>query len=245
VDARLQAAEGVSLVLLRLATWNCCRASIADTASAVAALDASIAVVQEIRRPAKVPRGQIWRGISPRNGVAAVPAGGWSVRLGRRGRDAPWSILPLHVSGPLEFNLLMVWTRAEHRYIEGLNAAVTRYERFLRAAPSVVIGDFNANVIWDNPRRPADFSRLAQRLTGNFGLVSAYHVHSGEAYGAESKATHFFWRRRSRPYHIDYCFVPRSWTRRIRSVAVLDVPPWVTMSDHCPLVVDLEMRSAR
>jgi len=182
-------------------------------------------------------------GSNPQNGVAVVPGHGVEVALGPVDPTAPWSILPLEVSSPFELHMLMVWTRKEHDYVRGLDLALNSYAPFLLAAPSVVLGDFNANAIWDNPRRPTDFSRLAARLSDQFGLVSAYHARSGEAFGSESQATHYFWRRRSRPFHIDYCFVPTRWAQNRLSVSVLDGPPWDALSDHVPLVVEYEDRA--
>ena len=227
---------------IRLATWNCCRSSVAKTAEAVTALNASVTVVQEARRPAALPPGHLWMGSKPGNGIAVVPGAGFEVALGPVDPAAPWSILPVTVSGPIGLHLLMVWTRKEHEYDQGLDAALTTYASFLKAAPTVVIGDFNSNAIWDAPRRKTDFSRVAKRLADEFGLVSAYHAHSGETYGSESQATLYFMRKRARPYHIDYCFVPARWMENIRSVSVLDNPPWDALSDHRPLVVDLADR---
>jgi endonuclease/exonuclease/phosphatase family metal-dependent hydrolase len=181
-------------------------------------------------------------GTNPQNGVAAIPGRGFEVALGPVTPKAPWSILPLEVSGPVGLHSLMVWTRKEHEYVQGLDAALSAYARFLLAAPSVVLGDFNANAIWDNPRRPTDFSRLALRLKDQFGLVSAYHARSGQAFGSESQATHYFWRKRSRPFHIDYCFVPLEWVARLQTVTILDGPPWDALSDHRPLVIECAER---
>jgi hypothetical protein len=230
--------------LIRLATWNCCRSSAAKTADAVAALDASLTVLQEARRPTPLKPGQLWMGTNPRNGVGVIPGHGFEVALGPVSPAAPWSILPIKVSGPVALQVLMVWTREEHRYIQGLDAALSAYAPFLLAGPTVVLGDFNANAIWDNPRRPTDFSRVAARLRAQFGLVSAYHARSSEAFGSESQATHYFWRKRSRPFHLDYCFVPAHWVRDLVNVSILDGPPWDALSDHRPLVVDLAARAS-
>ena len=229
---------------LRIATWNCCSATAGKTAEAVAALGASVCVLQEAQRPAALPAGHLWLGPNPRKGLAVVPGAGFTVALGPIAPAAPWSIVPVRGAGPARLNLLLVWTRQEHRYIEGLDPALSAYARFLAEAPSVVIGDLNGNVIWDNPRRPTDFSRVARRMSEQFGLVSAYHAFTGESFGSESRATLYLLRRRSRPYHIDYCFIPRTWRRRLRGVEILDRPPWDAMSDHRPVVVDLARGAA-
>ena len=249
VQRRGAAANGWALTsdsakgdLIRLATWNCCQASSASVASAVAALRADLTVLQEARRPSSPPPGYLWVGANPQNGLAVVPAPGGVVELGPIVSSAPWSIVPVQVVAPILLHLLMVWTRKEHGHLEGLASALTAYGPFLRAAPCVVLGDFNANAIWDRPKRPLDFSRLAKRLTDEFGLVSAYHARSGESFGTESQATYYFWRRQSRPFHIDYCFLPAAWLPDLQGVAILDKPPWDALSDHRPLVIEYRGR---
>jgi len=183
-------------------------------------------------------------GAKPGNGVAVVPGNGFEVALGPLEPTAPWSIIPVKVSRPVELHLLAVWTRKEHDYVRGLDEALTVYTSFLMAAPAVVIGDFNANAIWDAPKKKTDFSRVAKRLTEQFGLVSAYHARSGEAYGSETQATLYFMRQRARPYHLDYCFVPAQWVQGRLTASILDGPPWDALSDHRPVVVDYAGRGA-
>lgn len=131
----------------------------------------------------------------------------------------------------------MVWTCDEEGYIQGLDKALDAYGDFLKAAPSIVLGDFNANAIWDNPNRSADFSRVANRLESEFGLKSAYHFFFDEPFGSETIATHHFRWHEDEPFHIDYCFVPSYWT--IEGVTVGKYSDWGHISDHCPLIVDM------
>jgi hypothetical protein len=243
-SASRRAGEAPRGITLRLATWNCARTSTATASAAVAALDASVAVLQEARDLGASTPGQLWSGPNPRNGLAAVAGRGFKLRIGPVRPEAPWSILPLRLESPIVVHFLLVWTRKEHEYIQGLDAALTAYAPFLRKAPSVVLGDFNANAIWDNPKRPTDFSRVAARLGRDFGLISAYHAWFDEPFGSESLATHYFWRRQSRPFHLDYCFIPAAWRPLLTSVAVLDAAPWAAASDHRPVVVDVALGTA-
>jgi endonuclease/exonuclease/phosphatase family metal-dependent hydrolase len=48
-------------------------------------------------------------------------------------------------------------------------------------------------------------------------------------------------KKRERPYHIDYCFIPEPWVPSITSVEVGAYETWITASDHCPLVVDIAL----
>jgi endonuclease/exonuclease/phosphatase family metal-dependent hydrolase len=51
-------------------------------------------------------------------------------------------------------------------------------------------------------------------------------------------------KKQNRPYHVDYCFVPQSWTAHIKSVDVGTYEGWINYSDHCPLVVDTALPGA-
>ena len=79
------------------------------------------------------------------------------------------------------------------------------------------------------------------RSLASLGLVSAYHRFFGEDQGAESRPTLYLLKKRERPYHIDYCFIPESWVPNLTSVAVGAYETWITASDHCPLVVDIAL----
>jgi exodeoxyribonuclease III len=71
--------------------------------------------------------------------------------------------------------------------------------------------DFNANTQWDGDCPASEnFTALAGRLS-ELGLVSAYHEFYGEAPGQETRPTFFMYRHENRPFHLDYCFIPRAW----------------------------------
>jgi endonuclease/exonuclease/phosphatase family metal-dependent hydrolase len=71
------------------------------------------------------------------------------------------------------------------------------------------------------------------------------YLRSAEAeQGFEAEAT-IYWRDRNKDgpkYHIDYCFVPSSWTGSLAAVSVGSFDDWVGsgLSDHVPLIVDFE-----
>ena len=47
-------------------------------------------------------------------------------------------------------------------------------------------------------------------------------------------------RKPSRPWHIDFCFVPAGWV--LVGVEVLDGKEWAARSDHLPLKVDVQLK---
>ena len=105
--------------------------------------------------------------------------------------------------------------------------ALDRYREFLTALPTVAAGDFNNNVFWDRPGWPVNHADAVDILRG-YGLVSAYHETRNERQGSESVPT-IFWRDRRKDgptYHIDYVFLPRTWSRRISEMKVGAFEDW-------------------
>src|SRR5262249_46498421 len=83
---------------------------------------------------------------------------------------------------------------------------------------------------------------------GRLGMVSAYHHVFGVAQGGERHPT-LYWRDRTETgptYHIDYVFLPRGAAAHILSFSIGRFADWTAagLSDHVPLVIDLDRRVA-
>ena len=227
---------------LRIATWNMCRGNYLKKRAALAELAPDVAIIQEANGIAGLLPGDLWHGPNSRTGISVLTGDKHSVAVDAIDERAIWSITPLKIRGQHDLNLLAVWTRLETGgYVKSLWDALDCYGDFLRHKRCIVMGDFNASAIWDKPRGKVDFSRLAQRLETEFGLKSAYHSFFDEKYGEETRATHYFQWKADRPFHIDYCFVPADW--HILGVQVDPYESWKGLSDHCPVVVDVELPS--
>jgi len=100
--------------------------------------------------------------------------------------------------------------------------------------PRVFAGDFNGNVDFDKTRGRTKWSDGFARLHSE-GLVSAYH--RDRPLGREADPTHYFQWRQDKPFHLDYCFVPRRW--QLDRVLVGNYADWASLSDHRPVVVDV------
>lgn len=70
--------------------------------------------------------------------------------------------------------------------------------------------------------------------------MSAYHSKTGEEHGAESQPTYFY-RGQKFKTQLDYCFLPSEWADKIMAVRVGMYEDWGTLSDHAPLIVDLDL----
>jgi hypothetical protein len=227
---------------VKLLTWNCNRGSVTAKLALLAHLEPTVAVITECSLATTPDSSAIWVGEPGRLGVAVSASSGYLVEPLPQ-REVPRYTFPLQVSGPLRFLLLAVWSKAdpEFRYVKAVIRAVECYRDLIVAQPTILIGDFNSNTIWDY-KRPAHLSHsgLVQQLSA-LGMVSAYHAFHGERHGAESRATLYLLKQRRRAYHVDYCFLPKVWLPFVRSVEVGSYEDWIRFSDHAPLSVGLDL----
>ena len=217
---------------MRLATWNCARGPLARKRAALDALGPDVGVMTEASPPDASMRDVLWFG-EGRFGVAMYARPPYRVKRLRRALTVP-CVYPVAVIGPVSFTLFGVWTWPAPTYRAALANGLDAY-RTIRG-PRVVAGDLNGNVDFDTPKRRLKWSHCFDRL-GDEGLVSAYHC--DRAFGQEPDATHYFQWREDRPFHLDYCFVPREWT--ITHASVGSYADWKTLSDHRPVVVDVSV----
>jgi endonuclease/exonuclease/phosphatase family metal-dependent hydrolase len=139
--------------------------------------------------------------------------------------------------------LLGIWSAPEPpvRYGQEVIAILQANAAWISTGEVVVAGDFNidADGVGNGHAGAALFAQLAE-LMGELGLVSAYHTHTGETFGQESAMTHFHRRNPHAGFHIDYCLIPASWEERLVRVEVGAPAEWLGLSDHMPLIVDLD-----
>lgn len=141
----------------------------------------------------------------------------------------------------LSFQVVAVWTFATptmpSRTYRQAHEGPVRYADWIRARPTVILGDFNNNGSYAKGKPWQQLVELLEPL----GLVSAYHHVSGETYGQETTPTHFHKGVRTSPWHVDYCFVPADWSQRITRVEIGKYDDWRISSDHMPLIVDIDL----
>ena len=133
--------------------------------------------------------------------------------------------------------LLGVWTRQtesyDFRYIGQLWKYLNLHAEALRTKTSIVMGDFNSNVIWDKRHAVVSHTRVVQQLS-DIGLESLYHYAQSVPQGKEQDATLFLQRNLKKPYHIDYAFIPKN---RLQSstIEIGKSSAWLKYSDHMPV----------
>jgi hypothetical protein len=215
-------------------------------------LGADIAVVPECSKNSNCARVDDgfdcrWFGGRPKKkGLGVLVAKPW--RIARTGKPRNRWVVPLWIDGPAKFLLLAVWTTRvpgseAKSYIGQAHEALSRNPQWMRRNRVVAAGDFNSNKIWDGPKTLNGHSAVVKLLEGH-GIVSAYHEFFSERQGEEKRPTHYFWHRKTRGYHIDYVFLPSRWVKRIKIVEVGKYLRWAKLSDHVPLVVEIDLKRA-
>ena len=244
--------------VMRLVSWNC-RMALQRKLPALLTLNPDIAILPEAGDTAHVPLSlddprsstYLWTGRNRSKGLGVLARDPYRIELACAVEERLEWILPIRVTGPVDFVLLAVWAmnhRATNKYPDGNQdrqalQALDVYADLLAEAPVVVAGDFNNAVLWDRPGNSGNFANMVEALT-NRGLVSAYHQAKSIVLGEEADPT-LYWRSQGiegRTYHIDYCFVPEAWSDNTRA-EVGSHTDWVGsgLSDHVPVVVDVDL----
>lgn len=239
---------------MRIVVWNC-RMAFARKRELLFALKPDVAVIPECSRDAaRACAGEgysvCWWGDNKHKGLAVIAGVPWALDSGRSWARHPaqkW-IAPVKVNGPTNFLLVAVWacpvgTVRELNYVGQLFQAVKRHKRwFSEGVPTVICGDFNSNAILDRGRKIMRHTAVVGMLAER-NLLSAYHAFFSEEHGKETRPTHYLWHRESKPFHLDYIFLPRPWIQSLSEVSVGSYAQWRSWSDHMPVVVDFSLPS--
>lgn len=224
---------------IRIVTWNCQGGPFNECLPEITKLNPDIAVIQEINKPKEQNKNCIWVcGKVPFKGVAIVTFNGYSLNPILRDPKAPDVFVPVKIVGPIKLNLMALWTQDEFNYVRSIVPALSTYYKDLITDPLVVLGDFNSDVNLDQKSFPrSHHDKMVEYCAKEFGLVSSYHKKMKLDYGSELHPTFYMNRKKDKPWHFDYCFVPDTWV--IEKVTVGSHEDWADVSDHCPLIVDL------
>ena len=229
---------------MRLLTWNCNKGAYSKKVPRLEPIAADIAVIQECAKPASESNRCLWFGDKANQGVLVLASPTYSIRRLPAPSGVPKFVIPIGVSGPgIEFTVLAVWAKSESMvgYVQWVLTAVEIYRELISNAPCVLMGDLNSSVKYAS-MCPANCQHLTLvTLLTSLGFVSAYHTFFGEEQGQESRPTLYFQWNKLKPFHIDYCFLPGSWVKQIARIEVGGYNEWKGLSDHRPLVVDIDL----
>lgn len=237
------AVQKLRCVKMFIISWNC-NGKFREKFSKISEFNADIYVIQECENPElsnnagyKKFAGDnyLWTGDYKSKGLGIFAKG--DVKLTENSWDANGHKFFISCKVNDSFDLVGVWTARPHveEYFDYQEINKEKY-----TTDTVLIGDFNSNVIWDKKHKGKSHTDVV-RILSQIGLTSAYHTCFNEKDGCEKKPTFFLQRKIEKPYHIDYCFMSHD---KINSFSVGDYDDWHLFSDHMPLFVDIKEKFA-
>lgn len=234
---------------MRIVTWNC-QGAFRRKAHKLLALRPDLAVIQECEPPDRLifpadtepPAALLWHG-DGKKGLAVLAYGDYQLTLAAA-HPAVRHCAAIQVRGAVSLNLLALWAMNHANramsYVGQVFVAVLHHRQFLRGEHVAVVGDLNSNAQWDKSRPLGNHSHVVGILE-ELGIRSAYHEFRGECHGQESQPTFYMYRKTDLTFHLDYCFLSSGLIAKLKHVCVGDFAEWRDTSDHCPLVVDLDV----
>ena len=236
---------------MKIITWNC-NMAFRKKSAFILAHKPDILIIVECEHPDKLiyaedspkPTDCLWFGKNQHKGLAIFSYSSYRFRVLPNHNEDFKMIIPIEVTGNYNFNLFLIWAfnpdDKDGRYITQVWKAIANYDDLLTNNPTMLIGDFNSNTIWDKDKsKLGNHSSVVEQLEGKW-IFSTYHLHYKQVQGKEQHPTFYMYRHKNKPYHIDYCFVSNSLLEKLISVEVGDYDFWVKYSDHVPLIVTFE-----
>ena len=235
---------------MKIVSWNC-NGALRNKYNQLDEFDADIYIIQECENPVlsknmgyqEWSTNHLWVGDSKNKGlgVFAKP----SVSLNK----LDWSnqfrdhsvkyFLPCLINN--SFQLLAVWTHRNNSPNFGYMGQFWKYlqTNFNNFEDIIIAGDFNSNAIWDQWDRWWNHSDVVKILDDK-GIKSIYHLTTREDQGLESIPTFFLQKNESKPYHIDYIFASSKF-QNPKEFRIEKREDWIQVSDHVPLVFEIEV----
>ena len=239
---------------MKIITWNC-KMKFRKEYSLIFPENPDIIVIQECEDLKTInfdlfsntPSDIYWIGDNPKKGLGVITFNEFKMSLCEDYDDSYKYILPLSVSRKhISYNLISVWTQMvgkktkNHKnYIRQLKMSLNHYESFIKADNTLILGDFNSNLIWGNPHRiDNDHKYIVEELKKK-GIESSYHYYFKEEQGSETRPTFFFHHKQEKPFHIDFCFLSKNLLDRLTQVEVGKYEDWIRFSDHVPITIEI------
>jgi exonuclease III len=232
---------------LRIISWNC-NGAFRRKFSHLLQLDADLLIIQECEDPAQSKdeaykawaNNYLWVGDNKNSGLGVFAKSSCALKKLDWSSETFQLFLPFTVD--LSQTFIAVWTKQANSPTFQYIGQFWKYlqlnlENILSCKP-LIIGDFNSNKIWDKWDRWWNHSDVVNELKA-LGISSLYHAHYSMVQGEEKHPTFYLHRNTAKPYHIDYAFLPETIIER-SSLELGLAEDWLSISDHMPLVIDIE-----
>jgi exonuclease III len=235
---------------MKIIGWNC-QMKFREKAKHLNIFNSDVVVICECENleklkfgmDSKIPTDQLWFGDNPSKGIGIFSYSDYKIKLHSSYNPAFRYVVPIEVNGSEEFNLLAIWAmpdKEKYKHCsQSLFDALNYYRDFLSSKPTILIGDFNSNVIWDKDIYEKTFAQGIEFLKQK-NIVSCYHEIFKENFGEEQIHTHIWRKSIKTTYHIDYCFASKKLVEKITEFKVGTFDEWSKISDHSPLFVEIK-----
>ena len=237
---------------MKIITWNC-NMAFRKKADLILTHNPDILIIPECEHPDKLvfsvdtprPRDILWFGKNRNKGLAIFSYSNFKFKILDIHNEDFKMIIPIAVTGGhLNFNLFAIWaynpTDKDGKYITQVWKAINHYDSLLTNNPTILIGDFNSNTIWDSNNLPKRNHSSVVKALEDKGIYSTYHLLHMQTQGKEEHPTLYMYRHKDKPYHIDYCFVSSDIAEKLQSVEIGDYDFWIKYSDHVPVIVTFD-----
>jgi exonuclease III len=229
---------------MKLISWNCCL-KLSSKFEAIKRLNADIIIIQECEKLPKdyFPGAEYyWIGHQDNKGIGVLLFNS-TAEIDKAFNDKLDYFMPLNLDNGIK--LLATWSfthRAAGRFGDGhlghVSDALSYYKDWLTETDQgIIAGDFNNSIIWDKGTKESNFMNTNSALQ-SLEYQSTYHQLTGEGFGAEKSATLYHTKKKDKIYHIDYIYL-----KGIKPISV-DVgiyEDWIQLSDHVPVIANLEL----
>ena len=248
---------------MKIVSWNC-NGALRKKTDFIDSYAADILVIQECEDPARSTKeyqswagNYLWHGDNKNKGIGIFARNGYTIEkldwsgefiltgIQSKSPALTWksdelkSFLPCRIND--EYTLLGVWTKANDSSSIGYMGQFWKYLQIHKADLSgdktVICGDFNSNVFWDEPGRWWNHSDVVGELK-DIGLQSVYHHFNNEKQGQETQKTLFLQKNPKKAYHIDYFFVSEDLLLK-SEMGVEKSAQWIKYSDHASLALTI------
>ena len=216
---------------------------------ALMAFEPDLIVIQECENEHKLSKALedinynqvIWHGKNPNKGLAAISFNDVQIKTQKDYNKEFEYVIPIALKHQgSKINLFNIWAMPHHStrskdYVGQVWGAINFYKSKLNK-PSLLIGDFNSNAIWDKKRKEGNHNDVVQYLAKR-KIDSLYHLRTKQAHGSEKEPTLYLLKNNKKPYHLDYCFASSELINSKTTLVVGRHDDWIKLSDHMPLII--------
>ena len=194
------------------------------------------------------PSDIYWIGDNPKKGLGVITFNDFKISLYEDYDNSYKYILPLEISiNNIIFNIIGVWTQMvgkktkDHKnYIRQFKISLNHYDSFIKTHNTIILGDFNSNLIWENPYRIDNDHKYVIEELEKKEIESSYHYFFSEKQGEETRPTFYYHHKKEKPFHIDFCFLSKNLRERLSKVEIGKYENWIKYSDHVPIIIEIQ-----